>query len=109
MGVLSDYPAAEKLRALGIDHYFSIVLCATDPDVLGLKPRPNGFLAAARRWGLAPSEVLMVGDRADADGAGARAANMPCVIVASGHAAPAPFYCVSSLEGFMMSLDDDGR
>jgi FMN phosphatase YigB (HAD superfamily) len=109
LGVLSDYAAAEKLRALGVADYFSIVLCATDPQILAFKPRPNGFLEAARRWDLAPSEVLMIGDRADSDGAGARAANMPCVILAQGPSTSASFYSVSSLERLRDVLDDNGR
>lgn len=106
LGVLSDYPAAGKLRALGIDQYFSLVLCATDSDVLAFKPRPNGFLAAARRWGLAPQEILAVGDRADADGAGAAAAGMPCVIVERRHNSASS---IPSLERLRDVLDDNGR
>jgi HAD superfamily hydrolase (TIGR01509 family) len=80
-GVLSDYAADAKLRALGVAGYFSVVLCSTDPEVDALKPSPRGFLRACRLWNLPPSEVLMVGDRADVDAAGAAAAGMPCVII----------------------------
>ncbi|MES1255817.1 MAG: HAD family hydrolase [Acidobacteriota bacterium] len=85
LGILSDYPAEAKLRALGVADHFSLVLCATDPEVAALKPSPKGFLAACDRWQLAPHEVLFVGDRAEVDAAGAAAAGMPCVIV--GHQA----------------------
>ena len=85
MGVLSDYPADAKLRALGIADRFSVVLCATDPDVGALKPSPRGFLRACERWRIQPAEVLFVGDRLEVDAHGASAAGMPCVIV--GHAA----------------------
>jgi HAD superfamily hydrolase (TIGR01509 family) len=81
MGVLSDYPAEAKLRALGIADRFSVILCATDPDVAALKPNPRGFLRACERWQIEPRQVLFVGDRADVDAAGAAAAGMPCVIV----------------------------
>ncbi|MCU1382479.1 MAG: HAD-superfamily hydrolase, subfamily variant 1 [Acidobacteria bacterium] len=80
-GVLSDYPAAAKLEALEVAAWFSVVLCATDAEVGAFKPSPRGFLAAANRWGMAPAEILVVGDRADADAAGAAAAGMPCVII----------------------------
>src|SRR6266540_3564980 len=50
IGVLSDYPAALKLQALQIADWFSIVLCATDPEIGVFKPNPRGFLAAAERW-----------------------------------------------------------
>jgi len=81
LGVLSDYPASEKLEALGVAAYFPLVLCATDGDVLAFKPDPRGFLAAARRWQIDPSQILVVGDRIDADAAGAAAAGMPCVVI----------------------------
>jgi FMN phosphatase YigB (HAD superfamily) len=81
MGILSDYPAMEKLRALGVHERFSVVLCATDPEVSALKPHPRGFLRACERWRLDADEVLVVGDRVDADAAGAAAAGMPCVLV----------------------------
>jgi phosphoglycolate phosphatase/putative hydrolase of the HAD superfamily len=31
-GVFSDYPAVEKLAALGLDSQISLALCATDPE-----------------------------------------------------------------------------
>jgi HAD superfamily hydrolase (TIGR01509 family) len=82
-GVLSDYPSAGKLRALGLGDRFSQVLCTSDAAIGRLKPHPRGFTVACERWDLAPSEVLMVGDRADVDGAGALAAGMHGVIVSS--------------------------
>jgi putative hydrolase of the HAD superfamily len=81
MGVLSDYPPAGKLKALGVERHFSSVLCSTDPDIGALKPDPRGFLTACRRWNLSAREVLMVGDRVDVDAAGAAAAGMPCVLI----------------------------
>jgi beta-phosphoglucomutase-like phosphatase (HAD superfamily) len=81
MGVLSDYPAADKIVALGLTGRFSPVLSATDPEIRAFKPHPRGFLRAAAIWHLATSDVLVVGDRLDADAAGAAAAGMPCVII----------------------------
>ena len=81
IGVLSDYPADAKLRALGLDGWFSVVLCSSDPKIGALKPDPRGFLAACERWQLDPGEVLVVGDRFDVDAAGAAAAGMPSVII----------------------------
>ena len=81
MGLLSDYPAAAKLAALGLAGRLAPVLCATDPEIGTFKPHPRGFLRAASLWQLPPSEVLVVGDRIDADAAGAAAAGMPCVII----------------------------
>jgi HAD superfamily hydrolase (TIGR01549 family) len=86
-GVLSDYPAEAKLRALGVDGRFWPVLCSTDPEIDAFKPNPRGFLRACELWDMSPSQVLFVGDRADVDAAGASAAGMPCAIV--GRAIPA--------------------
>jgi len=81
LGVFSDYPTWDKLLALKVYEYFSTVVSANDPEVKGFKPKTNGFTVAARRMGLKPSEILYVGDRAEADGAGASAAGMPVVIL----------------------------
>ena len=81
LGVFSDYPVASKLEAMGLGGAFGVMVCATDDGVNAYKPDPAGFRAAAAAFRLAPSEVLMVGDRAEMDGEGARAAGMPAVIV----------------------------
>jgi FMN phosphatase YigB (HAD superfamily) len=81
VGVLSDYPADLKLKALGLDGRFSLVLSASDPQIGVFKPHPKGFLVACERWRLDPEDVLVVGDRADVDAAGATAAGMPCAII----------------------------
>jgi FMN phosphatase YigB (HAD superfamily) len=63
--------------------------CArADPEIGVLKPNPRGFLHACEIWGLDPQDVLVVGDRAEVDAAGAAAAGMSSVIV-SHHAAAA--------------------
>jgi HAD superfamily hydrolase (TIGR01509 family) len=87
-GILSDYPAAAKLGALGLSGRFSPVLSATDPEIAAFKPSPRGYLRACEIWGLAPAEVLFVGDRPDVDATGARAAGMPCVIIGRSESAP---------------------
>lgn len=80
-GVLTDYPATSKLRAMGLANRFSPVLCTTDPEIGRFKPDPAGFLAACARWQLPPENVLMVGDRVEVDAAGAAAAGMASVII----------------------------
>jgi FMN phosphatase YigB (HAD superfamily) len=86
-GILSDYPAGPKLAALGLAGRFTPVLSATDPEIDAFKPSPRGYLRACEIWGVSPSEVLFVGDRADVDAAGAAAAGMPCAIVGRAPAA----------------------
>jgi HAD superfamily hydrolase (TIGR01509 family) len=80
-GILSDYPAHDKLEALGVGNRFDVVLSAVDPDVGVFKPHPQGFIAAARKLGVAPDRVLYVGDRLDVDAAGAAAAGMRCAVL----------------------------
>jgi HAD superfamily hydrolase (TIGR01549 family) len=105
VGVLSDYPAEAKLQALGLAGRFAPVLCTTDPEIGALKPHPRGFLRACEIWRLAPREVLMVGDRADADAAGAASAGMPCVIVGGRNGADRPYMTVPSFERLQRVLE----
>lgn len=107
MGVFSDYPGRDKLKALGVAPYFSHVWCATDPAIAQFKPQPRGFLHACETWNLPPEEVLMVGDRIDADGLGAIAAGLPCVIIGStdGPLNPAPLVGVPSFERLLRVFD----
>jgi HAD superfamily hydrolase (TIGR01509 family) len=41
-----------------------------------LKPHPEGYLLAAQALSVDPSRCLVIGDRPDADGEAARAAQM---------------------------------
>jgi FMN phosphatase YigB (HAD superfamily) len=79
--VVSDYPAAAKLNALGIAHLFDVVLCAQDPAIGVFKPHPRGLENALERLGVDASEALYVGDRADVDAVAASAARIPCAIL----------------------------
>lgn len=81
LGVFSDYPAAEKLKALGLSQYFSFAISVWDKEMSGFKPHTNGFNIAAERMDLHPAEILYVGDREKVDGTGALQAGMPCAII----------------------------
>jgi len=82
LGVLSDYPAADKLEALGVGpSMFDAVVDATMPEVDAFKPDPRGFLYASGLMGLAPADVLYVGDREAVDMKGAESAGMPGVLL----------------------------
>lgn len=81
MGVLSDYPARDKLAALGMEAFFSVVVCAQDADVQTFKPSPRGLQLVLRRLGVANRNALYIGDRADVDVATARNADVPCLIL----------------------------
>ncbi|HEY3346886.1 MAG TPA: HAD family hydrolase [Nitrospirota bacterium] len=82
IGVFSDYPAEDKLAALGLEYtLFDVVADSTMPEIDALKPNPRGFIYSADKMGLAPSEVLYVGDRVDVDIAGAAGAGMKGALV----------------------------
>jgi putative hydrolase of the HAD superfamily len=83
LGVLSDYPAAAKLEALGVAPWFSVVLTAQHPDVGVFKPHPRGLQLAIERLGATPGEALYVGDRPEVDAVAAAAAGVPCMIIGS--------------------------
>ena len=67
IGVLSDHRAREKLAALGLSADF--IVSAVDPDVAIQKPSPKGLNLLLARAGRLPAEAIMIGDRADRDGA----------------------------------------
>ncbi|WP_328536474.1 HAD family hydrolase [Streptomyces sp. NBC_00344] len=66
-----------KLRVLGVRDRFEALVCAAE---LGFaKPRPEAFLAACDEMGLAPADVVYVGDHPDIDAVGALAAGLSAV------------------------------
>lgn len=70
VGVLSDYPAQEKLAALGV--HADVVVSANDPGVNILKPHPRGLEEVAAIAGVSPQRTLMIGDRVERDGYAAK-------------------------------------
>lgn len=75
--IVSDYPAEQKLAALGCRQLFDLVVSNGEhPRLTRLKPAPDGMRIAAQELGVSPEECLVIGDRDDADGAAARAAGM---------------------------------
>lgn len=77
--VLSDYRAEYKLEALGLRDRFASVY---EGERLGhLKPGPRAFERVAADFGVETASLLHIGDRADTDGAGARAAGCQCLIL----------------------------
>lgn len=79
-GIFSDYPAEEKLKALGLQA--DVMVCALDREVDRLKPDPKGLQVAAEKLGVPVSDCLFIGDREDKDGDCARGAGMPFLLVA---------------------------
>ena len=65
----------EKLNAIGVDPaLFDLILDA--PTAGGCKPCRKAFMYVAAKLDVHPTEILMVGDREDTDGAGAESCNM---------------------------------
>jgi putative hydrolase of the HAD superfamily len=68
-----------KLAALGLLDSIGPVLCAT--AIGAKKPDPEAFRQTHQRLGLAPGEVLYVGDEHEVDVLGARAAGLHAVLL----------------------------
>jgi HAD superfamily hydrolase (TIGR01549 family) len=83
LGIVSDYPAEDKLEALGIRQFFDVVVSAQDPDVGAFKPDPRGLQVCLARLGVLAENALYVGDRPETDAVAARSSEMTCVIIGS--------------------------
>jgi putative hydrolase of the HAD superfamily len=79
IGIFSDYPAAEKLTAMGLtaDH----VVAASDVGLL--KPHAKGLHSLMAAANATAGETLFIGDRADRDGAAGQRAGVRILIRAS--------------------------
>lgn len=94
-GVVSDYPAARKLEALGLESYFEVAICAQDRSVQALKPNPRGLRVALERLGVKPADAIYIGDRCGVDDVAALAAGVcPVILKRSRRRNTAPL-CVS--------------
>jgi HAD superfamily hydrolase (TIGR01509 family) len=88
LAVVSDYPAKEKLRVLGIDTYFCCVVSSSDPRVRRFKPAPDGILAVLRELEIDPSQAIYIGDRPDVDAEAAKSAGTACAILGRNSSPP---------------------
>jgi len=66
VGILSDYPAHEKVAAMGLAA--DIVVSAADPEIGRLKPDPRGLAYILKQTGTPAQACLMIGDRVFQDG-----------------------------------------
>ena len=78
IGIFSDYPAAEKLRAMELqsDH----IAAAGDANIGILKPHPRGLEVLMAEAGIGPAETILIGDRPEKDGEAARRAGVAVLI-----------------------------
>ncbi len=74
--------AEPLLQEAGLGGFFAFTLCADRAE--DRKPSPNMLLAACSRLGIAPAEMLYVGDTS-IDIAAARAAGCPVIAVSYGY------------------------
>ena len=79
--VFSDYGFVQKkLEAIGFRLSWADYLFEA-PALGGLKPCKESFKRICRETGIKPSDCLMVGDREDTDGKGARSVGMAFELV----------------------------
>lgn len=99
------------LRQLSIEHYFEFILTSVDFGVK--KPDARIFKEALRRLGLAPDEIVMVGDRIEIDIAGANALGISTVHYhwcdkypyKISHPVEKPAFIISDLKELLSVLD----
>ena len=76
IGILSDYPARDKLAAMGLeaDHLVSA------GEVGLLKPHPRGLQRLMELARTTPEQTILIGDRLDRDAEAARRAGSACLL-----------------------------
>jgi HAD superfamily hydrolase (TIGR01549 family) len=79
IGIFSDYPAREKLDALGLDA--DLIVCAGDEKVGVLKPHARGLHVLMSRAAMSADQTIMIGDRPERDGLAAQSANVRALIL----------------------------
>jgi HAD superfamily hydrolase (TIGR01509 family) len=98
LGIITNGPSIvqrEKLQQVGLSPWFDVVVA--DSDFGAPKPDPQLFAYAAAQLGLEASELLFVGDSAEADVAGANAAGWISVYLGNSPC-PEAAYTLTSLE-----------
>ncbi len=86
LGILSDYKATAKVKALGLTA--DLIVSAQDEDVNVLKPHPKGLETIANKAGVVMDRVILVGDRDERDGEAARRAGAQYLIKQKSAAKP---------------------
>ena len=79
MGLLSDFPAENKLENLNISGYWDAVICSEQAG--RLKPDPKPFLDLARAMNKLPKDMLYVGNSVPFDVVGAARAGMKTALI----------------------------
>lgn len=79
IGILSDYPATEKLAAMGLAAHHVVIAS----DVGLLKPHARGLQLLMAAAGATAGDTLLIGDRADRDGVAGQRAGVKTLIRSS--------------------------
>ncbi len=66
VAILSDYPAQEKLAAMGLAADY--VICSGDKEVGYLKPHPRGFERLLQAANVEADQAVLIGNRPERDG-----------------------------------------
>ncbi len=91
----SDYPAQDKLSAMGLPAL--PCFAATDMAINCLKPEPDGLMIIGKTLNVPLSRCLLIGDRDDRDGECARRAGVKYLLLSSDKLADNCFYDYSEL------------
>ena len=84
VGIFSDYMMTEeRMEALGLGGLADMTWCAEQMGAL--KPAVRPFKEILAETGFRAEETLMIGDRADTDGAGAAGAGIRCLLIEGKH------------------------
>lgn len=78
IAIFSDYPAAEKIAAMGLAA--DVIRCAEDRSIGRMKPDPAGLEDILASERVSRHRCLMIGDRLDRDAEAARRANVRVLI-----------------------------
>jgi putative hydrolase of the HAD superfamily len=89
LGLLSDLPPAKKIKLLGFEDYFDLVLCSEDFGAL--KPDPRPFSALSAGLSVEPESILYVGNKREYDIAGAKSIGMKTAFIGRGKDPDADF------------------
>ncbi|MCB2075175.1 MAG: HAD family hydrolase [Novosphingobium sp.] len=88
--VWSDYPATEKMEALGLQA--DLIVSADHPEIGMLKPSPAGLRLIMEKMGCCAEETIMIGDRKERDGLAAETVGVRALIKTKDRSCSFPYF-----------------
>ncbi len=82
IAVYSDYPVADKMKALELPA--DAMLYSLKPEINELKPGTRGLESLMKKFGVRPEQCIFVGDRSDTDGKAAERAGISFLLFREG-------------------------